>query len=252
MNELVDIAETALAGHRGPREPDDDLLFALLSHQPLAVRRSIVTFAIQLFANLNEAEQRHALEMLEILIESFRCRHGSDRYTAYRPTPVDRVRQLAAYSANLVTLRLALQSGNARVPLTVILRHRDDSLREWRMIVNLWRSGLDTDGLNAMLASMTFKDGSVGFAAHNEASLAPGIADVWCALLVDDRQLEQRLRYGIAIKEGLLYSNNRADDWHDVMASWLIPCIAGVASPHPLISPPPRGLLRSRSLVSLG
>ena len=244
VNELVDIAETALAGHRGRRDPDDELLFALLSHEPIVARRSIVSFAIQIFANLTEAEQRHALEVLEILIEAFPRRHGSDRYTAYRPTTLDRVRQLAAYSANLVTLRLALQPDNASVQLAVMLRHPADVRREWRMIVNLWRSGLDTDGLNAMLSSLTFTDDSVRFSANEKTWPVSGVADLLFSLVVDDKELEGRLRYGMAIKDRFRFSNNRGDDWSEVMSSWLIPRIAGVAGPSPLITPPPPGTPR--------
>lgn len=238
VNELVDIAETALAGSRGPRDPDDDFLFALLSHQPLAAHRPIVSFAIQIFANFNQKEQRHALEVLEILIETFRRRHGSDRYTSYRPTDIDRVRQLATYSVNLVTLRLALEPNNARVPLSVMLRHPNDTLREWRMILNLWRSGLDTDGFLAVLASFDSIGDCVRYSDIGETPSVPGIADLRYSLLVDDRQLEERLRYGMAIKDRFLFNNNRGDDWFDVMASWLIPKIVGIPGPDPLLIPP--------------
>ena len=39
MAELCDVAARVFAGRRGPSAPEDDLLFALLSHQPLAARR---------------------------------------------------------------------------------------------------------------------------------------------------------------------------------------------------------------------
>jgi hypothetical protein len=45
MGELVDVADKAFAGRRGPSDPQDDLLFALLSHQPLAARTSTLSFA---------------------------------------------------------------------------------------------------------------------------------------------------------------------------------------------------------------
>jgi ATPase family associated with various cellular activities (AAA) len=128
LNELVDVGETALAGRRGPRVPDDDLLFALLSHQPLAGRRSTLNFAVELFANLSRSERSHSLAVLETLIDSYRHRHISDRYATYRPTPLDRVRQLAAYSANLVTLRVALEPGSAMVPLSQILPDAEEPL----------------------------------------------------------------------------------------------------------------------------
>ena len=117
LNELVDVAETALAGRRGPRDPDDDMLFALLSHYPLAVRRSTLSFAAELFASLTDDERHHALEVLGTLIESYRCRHGSDRYAGYRPVPIDQLRQLAAYSANLIALRVALEPDDLGVSL---------------------------------------------------------------------------------------------------------------------------------------
>lgn len=239
VNELVDVAETALAGRRSPREPEDDLLFALLSHQPLAARRSTVSFAKELSTNLSDAERSHTLELLELLIESYRRRYGSDRYASYRPTPLDRVRQLAAYSANLVMLRVALEPNGAMVPLAGMLREPDDTQRQWHLMANLWRAGLDADGLQAMLASLTFFHGSVRFVANREIPTTAGMVDIWFAQLVGDSSLENRLRFGMATRDGILYWDEERHDWAEMMASWLIPRIAGVFGTGIVKEPPP-------------
>lgn len=238
LNELVDVAESALVGRRGPREPDDDLLFVLLSHQPIAVRRSTVNFAMELFANLSRAERSHVLAVLDILIGNYRRRYGSVRYAAYRPTAPDTVRQLAAYSANLITLRVALEPGIAMVPVDAILSASDDPVRTWRSTVNLWRSGLDSDGLQAVIASLSLSGGSVRFAASREIPATSGMLEIWSAQLIDDKQLEDQLRFGMAISDHIFYTDDERGDWADMMASWLIPYIAGV-SDFSLIKPPP-------------
>ena len=250
MNEIVDVAEIAFAGRRGPREPEDDLLFALLSHQPLAARQSIVSFAIELFANLSDSERSHTLEVLETLVDSYHHRYGSERYASYQPTSLHRVRQLAAYSANLVTLRLALEPDNAGVPLAHMFRETGDVLRQWRLTANLWRSGLDTDGLQAMLTTLTLSGRSVRFSTTRDASATAMATDIWFARLVDDARLEDWLRFGMAIRERFLYIEED-QEWANLMASWLIPYIAGVSNSFVIPADPPSGIsARSISYVA--
>ena len=87
--------------------------------------------------------------------------------------------------------------------------------------------GLDADGLHAMLTSLLFSGGSVGFSAERATVPVEG-NDVWFAQLVDDALLEDRLRYGMAISDNILYTDDNRNDWAEMMASWLIPYIAGV------------------------
>lgn len=229
LEELVDVAKTTLGGRRGPREPGDDLLFALLSHQPVATRRSIVGFAIELSAKLSNAERSDIIAVLDILIGSYRQRYGPDRYLAYRPTPMDRIRQYAAYSANLIMLRVALEPGNAPVPLDMLLRETEDSTSIWRSTVSLWRSGLDEDGMRAVVASLSLSNGALGLAANKEISATSYMLDVWAAQLVGDSFLEDQLRFGMATRNQIIYTDERRNDWADMMTSWLIPFIAGVS-----------------------
>ncbi|WP_158842840.1 hypothetical protein [Saccharothrix deserti] len=56
VEELRDVAEAAFA-RRARHTPDDDLLFALLSHQPLAVQHPVLGFADDLLAALDDGER---------------------------------------------------------------------------------------------------------------------------------------------------------------------------------------------------
>jgi hypothetical protein len=241
MDELLGAAEAAYGGRRGSRELDDHLLFALLSHQPFAVRDSIVTFATEIFAAVPTEERGHALQALEALIGSYHCRPGSARYATYRPQPMDGVRQLATYSANLVTLRVALgapNTGDAEdaespgVPLTRLFAdaHEADALRRWRSTVALWRAGLDADGRQAMVTSLTLTGDLLrrgGLQVNVPPVASHELEDVRFAQLVGDRRLEDWLRFGIAVRGDGLYYRNDLSDWAEMMRSWLIPRVAG-------------------------
>ena len=248
MTELVDVAETALGSRRGPREPDDNLLFALLSHAPLAVRISTLSFAAEIFAGLSTRECKNTLDTLDILISSYRNRHGSDRYVAYQPQPVDRVRQLATYSANLITLRAALGLGE-KVPLAKIFHGSAKPMEQWRSTAMLWRAGLDSDGFLAILGNLRIVDNSLMFSVSKDTVLSTDVADVWFAQLTVDPQLANRLRYGIAICEQTLVEDDGPVTWRDIMGARLIPVISGImkdtySAELPTITPPPPGTSR--------
>ena len=247
MAELVEVAEKAFAGRRGPTDPDDDLLFALLSHQPLAGRRSTLTFAKDICGSLSDNERSRVLEALEILIRSYRYRHGSDRYAGYRPRPSDTVRQLACYSANLIALRATLERDDGAVPLAKLLPEPDDTRQQWRSTVMLWRSGLDADGLQAMLATIRLTGAPVCVSATGPGPRAEtyqwgdrgeqAATEVLLARLIGDRDMENRLRYGSTIHDGYVFTYD--DNWRDMMASWLIPAIAGLSIGTIITSAPP-------------
>jgi hypothetical protein len=249
MSEIAEVAARAFAGRRGPADPDDDLLYALLSHQPLAARQSTLTFAEEVFASMHGEDRRHVLEVLEMLIGTYRHRHGSDRYASYRPTPLDRVRELACYSANLVALRATLEPDGGSVPLRKLLRTRnDDAHEQWRSTVRLWQAGLDADGMQSMLAVVELSHAPVGitvnlgstsnvFSSDEKRLLA--IDEISIARLTGDRAMEQRLRYGSAVVDNFLYSYDD-DAWIHQMASWLIPAIAGKETSS-MMSAPPEG-----------
>jgi hypothetical protein len=236
MTELTGVAAEAFARPRGPVNPKDNLLFALLSHQPLAARKSALDFARQIGAALPVAEQRKVCGVLEMLLEAYRDRHYSGQYPNYSPTPADTVRQLACYSANLVLLRVGLEAEKGIVPLANLLRVTDngEGLSQWQSMVRLWQSGLDTDGMKAMLSSLSFSANPSSIRAGDHSSfLSIGLnADedvVQVARLTADRNGEQRARYGAALWDNYFYFfAPDQDSWDHVLSSALIPPIVGM------------------------
>ena len=251
MDELVDVAVKAFSERR-PTEPDDDLLFALLSHQVLAVRQSMLDFALEIFSGLDDSIRPPVLEALGVLIRTYRNRHGSDRYAAYRPVPRDQVRQLACYSANLVALRVELDVGLrvvpephlSGIPLAELLRLPGPPrvvLGEWKITPLLWKAGLDTDGLRAMLTLLEVA-GSPPRLNYNRRDLGLIPFELSLARLIGDEVTEKRLRYGIASYDEVSYYFDVAS-WTDMMRSWLIPAIAGIDRMPESLPAPPEGTL---------
>jgi hypothetical protein len=211
-----ELAAMARSERGGRREPDDELLFALLSHQALAVSRTTLVFAAELFASLPDTERQRVPRLLETLASGFRHRHGSDRYSGYRPMPVDRVRHLAAYSANLVVLRVMLGSS---VPLVQLHQGQPDALTAWRSTLALWQAGLDTDAWQAILSTLSYGDGRLGLL--DEFDVFPSeLAALASARLAGDRDTERRLRFGVALTDNVHYALP-GDQPEDVMYAWL-------------------------------
>jgi hypothetical protein len=231
METLRDAAEVAFAGSR-KREPEDDLIFALLSHQPLAVRQSTVSFLLELFRDLESPEQNNIVALLSSLALGYRQRHGSDRYAEYRPLPHDTLRELARYSANIFLLRAAF--GSLGSPME-FFGAGADARRLWQSTVNLWRAGLDSDGWKSMLASIV-RDGDDLVLGTEAPDFGPELTEFQYARLVDDPLLATRFRLGVAIHDGVAFYDG--EDWASSMLSWLIPAIAGI-DVHPVPSRPP-------------
>lgn len=226
-DEICDLAERAFPGRRGPGIPDDDLLFALLSHQSLAARVAALDFAAEIFAELSDEERRSLCNILELLLSEYRSRHSSGRYAGYQPAPPDQIRQLACYSANLIALRLALEPGAGQILLSTLLRMpHNEALQQWRSTVRLWKAGLDADGFQAMLRIVWLTDETIGISPRpGSTAQTDATDDIAFSRLVNDVEMERRLRYGAAIIDRYTYS--REDSWYDNMASAIIPRIIG-------------------------
>ena len=246
MSELADVAAKAFAGRRGPAAADDDLLYALLSHQPLTARKSTLTFAQEIFEGFEHKDRESVLKVLEVLLGSYRHRHDSNRYAGYQPIPPDAVRELACYSANLVALRVIL-GGSVQLPDLLRIQN-DGTLEQWRSTVMLWKAGLDADGMQSMLATVQLSSSQRSIDPNPESpkvALLDNFTDqsvvdeISLARLIDDHRMEHRLRYGSAIIDHLICTYNN-DDWVHQMASWLIPAIAGKKVGY-VIERPPEG-----------
>ncbi|MBU2664213.1 hypothetical protein KOI35_11990 [Actinoplanes bogorensis] len=232
VRELAVVADGAFGGTYGPREPADDLLFALLSHQAIASRRPIVQFAAAMLHKLPEDEQERIRQTLTLLLTQYDRRGDRHRYPRYRPIAEDRLRELAAYSVNLVLL---LAAADDEVSLDEL-----GGLGRWRSIVTTWRAGLGTDGWQAVLGALVLSGTTVRLAG-DLARLSAEHDDISYARLTGDRDSELRLRIGAAISDKLLYFFE-GDDWGALMTSWLVAASTLPAHSQPgylLVDPPP-------------
>ena len=206
---LVDVAEGAF-GRRRFHEPDDDLLFALLSHQPLAVQRPILVFLFNHFEAMASADRTHAMQTLELLIRGYRHRRSGSRYLNYRPLPFDSVRALAAYSANLVLLRGVADP--AGVELTTLW---SDDVNMWPATVNLWAGGLDVSGYRAVLTSLDRVGSSLVTKGSSRRDVVK-LDEFNAAYLRGDPDTAHRLQYGHAVFDDFTYFDRKSPHtWRD-------------------------------------
>lgn len=131
----------------GIGKPNDELLFALLSHRPLAVRPATLTFTAQLAEEMEPGKRAALTQVLDDLIEGYRRRRDPGRYARYQPTTPDAIRSLAAYSANLVLLLLFIDPTG--------------EVSGSRGLADLWSRDLDADGHRAVLSLLSFDGDAV-------------------------------------------------------------------------------------------
>ncbi|MGW6929115.1 NACHT domain-containing protein [Lentzea sp. NPDC054927] len=189
---LIDTAESVV-GRRGPTEPDDNRLFALLSHDCVATRSPVVEFALNLLQERTSDHRARILATITSLILKARHRQGSPRYHDYRPVETDHVREIAAYTANLMVLGVAV---GPRVPIGELI----GDLAIWRGTLDLWRAGLAPDSWHALLRTLDRVDDelALSFAHGRETSLD---GERQQATLAGDQNLLHTLDMGETIRE---------------------------------------------------
>jgi hypothetical protein len=218
---LLEAAESAVS-RRGSREPDDNLLFALLSHQCLAGRLSILTFAEGIFNELTAEERDAIVRVLQMLISGYRQRHGSEVYAGYHPAPVDRVREMAMHLANLVLLRLAVATDG--VPLAG-LWPGGEHIQMWRSTLSLWRAGIDDNSLLALFVILRISE-DVLFIWDPATHGIGGDVELIHAWLSRNQDLLETLRMGLAIRKHREYPISLPDvEAQEELARWLIPTL---------------------------
>jgi hypothetical protein len=219
---LADTADAATSVRHSAHDPDDQLLFALLCHQTLATRKTTLTFAAQLMKEFSPEKRDRILTVIDTLITNCRRRPSSSRYIEYHPIPIDHIRQIAAYSANLVLLRVMLDDDDTFSP--AIVWGNENAWRAWRSTVVLWRSGLEPDGFQAILSILALGEAVIRPRQAQEMMPTEWV-DLLQARLVSDKEAESRLRFGMAVYDRALYSEP-GDIWEEVNLSTLIPAIS--------------------------
>lgn len=218
---LVDTADSTVS-RRGARDPDDDRLFALLSHDCLAVRGPVLDFIGDLMVGLPPEDRERLTQTLVTLLAGARRRQGSPRFSDYRPTTTDHVRAIAAYSANLVLLSL----------LSVFDADIDDLVEQsqWRPMLDLWRAGLDRDSWHALLATIN-RDGDTVILSGNRYRSTGLDAELRHAELAGDTLINLTLRMGRTIRESMydlteVESPKSPDTDYEELVGWLVAVLA--------------------------
>ncbi|GAA3017086.1 hypothetical protein [Actinokineospora globicatena] len=192
---LRDVADSS-HGRRAVHEPDDDLLFALMSHQPLATQRPTIEFIGEQLRLLDADERESVERTLDHLLRTFRRRNPVNRYPTYLPDASDQVTGLATYSANLVLLRLHLAAGFDHEKLWP-----DDG---WEAVLRLWTAGLDQQGLSAVVRCLVRRGDRLEPAGPTPARTALLVAG-----LSDDTWTAERIRLGTVFLDDVPRSGNR-------------------------------------------
>ncbi|HEX6344386.1 ATP-binding protein [Umezawaea sp.] len=222
VDELAGLANAAYGGRYQDRAPNDEVLFALLSHHALAERRSIGDFAKEIFAAMPSDEQDDVRRALVDLLQSFRQRRRSTEFDTYRPTPLDFVRQLAAYSANLTTLSILFSDPETGFRLVGAFGDDDtEATANWRSTLSLWRSGLDHDSWRALLSSLNLEGAALVDRAPEFISFdMRGADEYWTARVGGDDAHASRIRRGIALVDSSVFYN-QGPDWADETLTWV-------------------------------
>lgn len=227
---LRDVAEGAF-GRRVRHAPEDDLLFALLSHQPLSVQQPVLNFVRDKLVVLDPVELDRIRQTLDVLLTGYRGRLPSRRFGDYRPTPFDALRSLGTYSANLVLLRIRRPLCGRGAPLTEMFAG-DEVLSQWRATVDLWKSSLDEAAYHSLLGAVDLVDGGV-VARVGVSGFITKLQALHHARLLHDREMLSLLRHGAALTQFTSYlslrgsEESRAWEWSDHVSAWLTVTSAG-------------------------
>ncbi|WP_144127713.1 NACHT domain-containing protein [Catellatospora sichuanensis] len=238
---LADTADSTV-GRRRTHEPDDSFLFAVTGHQSIAGRQPVLEFARQLLMELEPDEREQIDGVLVTLLAEVRQRPDSAKFAGYLPTAQDRLRRMAAYSANLVLLRLLLcpvEHGLAWADLWPD-QNEQDAAASWRATVNMWRAGLDPGGWQAMMTTLHSFEAKV-YLTTADQSLTYDIGGLLYARLSGDQVMERHLRIGTAVTGELIYTLLPHDDAPTVVLTKLLARNNGSPIPMPLL-PIPDGL----------
>ncbi|GAA2040836.1 hypothetical protein GCM10009839_48850 [Catenulispora yoronensis] len=220
---LVEATRAAFSSPRDRRKPGDDLLFAMLSFEALSTRLPTLLFAQAVCGRLDDLERANSIEVLTALLAGHRSRHGSDKYQGYKAKPIDRVRELAAYTANLVLLRLAIDPGQS-VSLHELFIGVPDPEQSWQSMLSLWQAGLDSESWNSLVDILDRDMNCLLIALYSQGRT--GIVQPhYVARLSGDKSLEMTLRFGYAFTEGAFFSQH-GDHWLEVNEPWLSKALA--------------------------
>ncbi|MEJ1110905.1 hypothetical protein V9K98_31575 [Kribbella sp. CCNWLW197] len=117
--------------------PDDGLIFALLSFQPLSSRAATLDFTRQCLSRLDERECVALRRLLPRIFRRGLYDRANRGYREYRPVDLQTTSRLGIYSVNLFMLITLLADEPIRVSE---LLQESDPVQAWRQLTRLWQS----------------------------------------------------------------------------------------------------------------
>ncbi len=140
---LNDLRERESVGRRiTGAQPDDSMLWALLSFAPLTSSNPVIEFLIEMAGATKHREELKAL--VQRLFSLSRMRRPR-KLESYQPVPREEPARYAVYSLNLVLLHVVL----ARV-----CGSRDIGVREWSKLAGLWKAELSDAEWRTLIESL--------------------------------------------------------------------------------------------------
>ena len=183
--------------HGAWKQPiSDDLICALLSHRLLSERPTVLSFAEELMDEVSLTTQQDIASLLESLISRSRSNIQRLHNTEYHPTNRDGITAVAAYSANLILLRLFSFRSLPTISINSIASAGVKPLDSWKVTVRLWGAALDAHGWASIIGALNLADGQI----VRRREPLPYDASIYIAEaeLRGEQELAEALRIGFA------------------------------------------------------
>ncbi|GGN69461.1 hypothetical protein GCM10010112_35010 [Actinoplanes lobatus] len=147
---LLDVAAQASVSTSpfGPAPVHDDLLRALLSHQPLSRRSTIIDFLTETAWAERHAVRDSLKALLLRLFQALPHSPAGQRYAGYQPSGHGEPSRYAAYSANLLLLLVCVSD---RIHASDLFPGRPDIVGDWSSQALLWQSQLTSGSWNSFI-----------------------------------------------------------------------------------------------------
>ncbi|MEV0383585.1 hypothetical protein [Nonomuraea sp. NPDC050643] len=172
---------------------DDDLLYAVTSHSCLAERGPTVGFLLELIAEVPSPVRARCADLLTGLLRRSLHERPRRHFTGFRPVRHTVPRRLAAYSANLTLLIVAV----SEQPVSVSsMLPGPDHLERWSSLTHLWKGQLGHEGWTGLVTALSahrVMDGGKEDVVLGGATESAGLGDVVVAVATGHTPRHRRL-----------------------------------------------------------